>query len=117
MQNNFTSTDTRPSVDTGRRAMTTPEIPCREPIAPLWTTKDLAKFLGCSERQIPRLRDEGLPAMRVGGLIRFIPSRVMAWLDSRDERARQLTDIAASGDEDNASCAAADHFREFPPAP
>ena len=31
-----------------------------------------------------------------------------------DERARQLADIAASGDQDNAECAAADLAREFP---
>ena len=85
----------------------------------LWSTKDLAKFLGCSERQIPRLRDEGLPSVRVGGLVRFVPSRVMAWLDgrptaSRDDRARQLADIAESGDQDNAECATADLAREFP---
>jgi len=97
--------------------MTTTAQPDNNYVAPLWTTKDLAKFLGCSERQIPRLRDEGLPAMRVGGLVRFIPSRVMAWLECRDERARQLADIVASGDDDNAECAAADLAREFPPAP
>jgi excisionase family DNA binding protein len=97
--------------------MTTTTIPKHESVAPLWTTKDLAKILGCSERQIPRLREEGLPAVRVGGLIRFIPSRVMAWLHSRDERAHQLADIVASSDEDNAECAAADLFREFPSAP
>jgi excisionase family DNA binding protein len=103
--------------------MTTTTIPNHESVAPLWTTKDLAKFLGCSERQIPRLRDEGLPAVHVGGLVRFIPARVMAWLDSRDERARQLADIAASGYDDNAECAecaecaAVDLAREFPPAP
>jgi hypothetical protein len=34
-----------------------------------------------------------------------------------DERARRLADIAASGDEDNAECAAVDLAREFPPAP
>ena len=34
-----------------------------------------------------------------------------------DERANQLADIAATGDEDNAECAAADFFREFPPLP
>jgi hypothetical protein len=34
-----------------------------------------------------------------------------------DERACQLADIVASSDEDNAECAAADLFREFPPAP
>lgn len=31
-----------------------------------------------------------------------------------NERARQLADIAKSGDEDNAECAAADLAREFP---
>lgn len=102
--------------------MTTTAITDHESVAPLWTTKDLAKFLGCSERQIPRLRDEGLPAVRVGGLVRFVPSRVMAWLDARhagdaDERTRQLADVAATGDEDNAQCAAADLSREFPPLP
>lgn len=97
--------------------MTTTAQPDNTFVAPLWTTKDLAKFLGCSERQIPRLRDEGLPAVHVGGLVRFIPARVMVWLDSRDERARQLANIAATGNDDNAECAAADLFREFPPAP
>jgi hypothetical protein len=33
------------------------------------------------------------------------------------DRSRQLADIAASGDEDAAECAAADLFREFPPSP
>jgi hypothetical protein len=88
-------------------------------VAPLWSTKDLATFLGCSERQIPRLRDEGLPSVRVGGLVRFVPTRVMAWLDGRpqangDARVRQLADIADSGDNDNAECATADLAREFP---
>ena len=96
--------------------MTTTATQENIPVAPLWTTKDLAKFLGCSERQIPRLRDEGLPAVRVGGLVRFIPTKVMTWLECRDERARQLADIAADSDDDNAACAAADLAREFPSA-
>ena len=33
------------------------------------------------------------------------------------DRASQLADIAATGDDDNAECAAADLFREFPPSP
>ena len=33
------------------------------------------------------------------------------------DRSRQLADIAATGDDDNAECAVADHFREFPPSP
>jgi hypothetical protein len=38
-------------------------------------------------------------------------------LNSPDPRSSQLADIAAAGDDDNAECAAADFFREFPPAP
>ncbi len=100
--------------------MTTTTIFDEHAVAPLWATRDVAKFLGCSERQIPRLRDEGLPTVRVGGLVRFVPSRVMAWLDRRDhgipevDRARQLADITATGESDNAECAAADLAREFP---
>lgn len=32
---------------------------------------------------------------------------------SDEERARQLADIAASGEDDASECAAADYFREF----
>lgn len=106
--------------------MTKTEIIDRESVAPLWTTKDLARFLGCSERQVPRLREDGLPAVRVGGLIRFVPSRVIVWLsecDTRvttigqdDERARQLADIGANNGEDAEEISASDAFKEFPPA-
>lgn len=34
----------------------------------------------------------------------------------QDARANQLADIASTGDEDNASCAAADLFREASPS-
>lgn len=86
----------------------------------LWSTSDLSTFLRCSERQVFNLRQQGLPTVHVGGLIRFVPSRVMSWLDGRDlgiasdDRARQLADIAATGDQDTAECAAADLAREFP---
>lgn len=39
---------------------------------------------------------------------------VKAWAGADADRDRQLADIAASGDEDNAECAAADLAREFP---
>ena len=87
----------------------------------LWTTSDIARFLGCSERQIYILRKQGLPTIHVGGMVRFDPGQVRLWIggqnsasSSLDERARQLADIAATGDEDNAACAAADLAREFP---
>lgn len=97
--------------------MTTTDTFHTQDAGALWATRDLSRFIGCSERQIARLREEGLPFVRVGGLIRFIPSRVMTWLECRDKRASQLADVTATGDDDNAECAAADLFREFPPAP
>jgi excisionase family DNA binding protein len=102
--------------------MTTRAIPDHDSVDPLWTTGDVARFLRCSKRQIPRLREEGLPSIRIGGLVRFVPDQVKSWLglqDSHgaaDERARQLADIAVSGD-DAAECAAADLAREFPSLP
>lgn len=88
----------------------------------LWTTTDVARFIGCSERQIYVLRKSGLPCVHVGGMVRFDPQQVKDWLGGnqetpKDERARQLSDVAASGDADNAECAAADLAREFPPKP
>ena len=38
-------------------------------------------------------------------------------ISSDDERASQLADVAATGNEDAAECAAADLFREFAPLP
>jgi excisionase family DNA binding protein len=86
----------------------------------LWTTADLAQFLGCSERQVYVLRKRGLPTLFIGGLIRFDATQVREWLNSCDElppkedRECQLAAIAVTGDEDNAECATADRPKEFP---
>ncbi|MCF7789462.1 MAG: helix-turn-helix domain-containing protein [Prosthecobacter sp.] len=81
----------------------------------LWSTADVAKFLRCSERQVFSLRHKGLPSIQVGGLVRFDHTQVREWLSAgQEERAQQLADIAAHGDEDNAEVAAADLAREFP---
>ena len=79
----------------------------------LWTTGDLAQFLGCTERNIYILRKKGLPSIYVGGLVRFDPERVREWLGC-PTREQQLRDIATSGDTDAAECAASDAFKEFP---
>ena len=74
----------------------------------LWSTPDVANFLRCSERQVFTLRQQGLPCLQVGGLIRFEPRRVRDWLSGvdesqrGDERARMLADVAATGGDDNA---------------
>ena len=105
---------------------TTPDFSKEIPQS-LWDTSDVARFLGCSDRQIYALRKRGLPSMQVGGLVRFRQAEVTAWLERYDARgtatsgddlrARQLADIAVTGDEDNAECAAADLSREFPGSP
>lgn len=113
--------DSRHVVDTSHMSMTTTE-PNRKPEGEfLWTTSDVARFLGCSERQVYLLRAQGLPTIHVGSMVRFDPEQVRLWVgtqdsaaSSADERARQLADIATSGSEDNAECAAADLGREFP---
>ena len=103
--------------------MTNREIADHDSVDPLWTTGDVARFLRCSKRQIPRLREEGLPSIRIGGLVRFVPDQVKSWLglqDSHtasDERARQLSDIANENEDNAAECAAADLAREFHPLP
>ena len=48
--------------------------------------------------------------------IKIMKTTPASKISSDDERARQLADIAASGDDDNAACAAADLAREFPSA-
>ena len=47
---------------------------------PLWTAAELTRYLGCSERQTLNLRRRGLPCVRVGRLVRFLPAEVAAWL-------------------------------------
>jgi len=83
----------------------------RTPNSALWTTGDLAQFLGCTERNIYILRKKGLPSIYVGGLVRFDPERVREWLGC-PTREQQLRDIAAGAD-DAAECAASDAFKEF----
>ena len=54
----------------------------------LWTADDVARHLGVSAKFVRcRLRYEtGFPApMLVGRLLRWHPSEVLAWLDSRRE--------------------------------
>lgn len=60
-----------------------------------------------------------MPAYRIGEIVRFDLDQIRQWLDSNGEaapanaRLQQLTDVAATGDDDNAECAAVDLAREF----
>jgi len=53
------------------------------------------------------LKHIAVAGRKSGGVVKRLPV---------DERARQLADIAANGNEDSADCAAADLAREFPSA-
>ena len=105
--------------DTESLDMNSTETFRKKPASALWTIADVAHLLGCSERQVYNLRRHGLPSIRVQGMVRFIPRSVQAWLVNQDtctgdaERAQQLADISAFGDEDSAECATADLVREF----
>ena len=46
----------------------------------LWTAYDLARYTGCSVREIRNLRYAGSPTIKFRHLIRFEPEAVKAWL-------------------------------------
>ena len=46
----------------------------------LWTAHDLARYIGCSVREIRNLRYAGLPTIKFRHLIRFEAEAVKAWL-------------------------------------
>ena len=48
--------------------------------ARLWTANDLARYIGCSVREIRNLRYAGLPTIKFRHLIRFEAEAVKAWL-------------------------------------
>lgn len=57
----------------------------------LWSTSDVSRFLGCCERQVYILRDQGMPTIRVGKKVRFDPERVKAWVLSRKEGTTDIS--------------------------
>lgn len=46
----------------------------------LWAADDLARYIGCSVREIRNLRYAGLPTIKFRHLIRFEPEAVKVWL-------------------------------------
>ena len=87
---------------------------------------ELARRLKTTADSVRWMRRSGrISFLKIAGnrKVRFVWPEVLEELRARevkarptDERARQLADLASSGDEDNAECAAADLAREFPAA-
>jgi phage terminase Nu1 subunit (DNA packaging protein) len=55
-------------------------ISTQTPSERLWTANDLARYIGCSVREIRNLRYAGLPTIKFRHLIRFDAEAVKAWL-------------------------------------
>lgn len=64
----------------------------------LWTPKELGAFLKVSRSWIYARVEAGLlPCLHVGGLLRFSPSQVKAWLESQQRQAAKVLPIRGSG--------------------
>lgn len=49
-------------------------------LTPLWRAADVARYLSCSKSSVYQKAEAGiLPAIRIGGLLRFDPDTVRRW--------------------------------------
>jgi len=55
----------------------------------LLTERELAEALRCSVAAIRAWRSEGLPARKLGRLVRFELSTVLAWFERRQQESEQ----------------------------
>jgi excisionase family DNA binding protein len=62
---------------------------------PLWSTSDVARYIGCSERHVYVLRKQGMPVLHAGGLARFQPDQVKAWLERTSPLATPFISTSA----------------------
>ena len=61
----------------------------------LWTTKEVGKFLHVSGKTVFELRKKGLPYLKLGGAVRFVPQEIREYLDnSRRLSSHRLRQIA-----------------------
>ena len=52
----------------------------------VWSTKDVQRYLGVGQATVARYRaHRGLPFLTVGGLIRYNPDEVMAWVRDQNQ--------------------------------
>jgi hypothetical protein len=61
----------------------------------LWTTEQAAKYLHLSHKAIFNLRKRGLPYVKLGGAVRFVPQEIRDYLvNSRTLSLHRLRQIA-----------------------
>lgn len=58
---------------------------CQQPAGDIWSAKEAASFLGVSNETLSRLRvkRQGPPFVRVGGLVRYHRPAVMQWIEEQ----------------------------------
>ncbi len=59
------------------------KFPQRSAHEPWWRKKQLAEWLGVSERTIERWTADGMPCRRIHRTVRYRPSEVEAWIGAR----------------------------------
>lgn len=58
----------------------------------LWTVSDVMAYLKASQSWVyGKVADGSLPALRVGGLLRFKSSTVIAWAEGTEQTAAVVT--------------------------
>lgn len=60
----------------------------------LMNMKELQEFLKVKRSTVYRLRDEGLPVIRLGRVVRFDREEIVRWL-----RSRQVSEVTAAPDQ------------------
>ena len=64
----------------------------------LWTTGQVAKYLHVSHKTVFTLRHRGLPFVKLGGAVRFLPKEIRDYLvNSRTLSSHRLRQIARKG--------------------
>jgi hypothetical protein len=64
----------------------------------LWTCKEVGKFLHVSVKTISELRKKGLPFVKLGGAVRFVPQEIRDYLvNSRRLSSHRLRQMARKG--------------------
>ena len=50
------------------------------------TKEGIAKLLKVTERTIDKMREKGMPSLKVGTKVRFRKEKVMRWLEEREPK-------------------------------
>jgi len=75
-----------------------PDVVRPQDFEDLWTTKRVGKFLHVSVKTVSELRKKGLPFVKLGGAVRFVPSEIRDYLaNSRRLSSHRLRQIARKG--------------------